>query len=196
VNKVWTPNNKKRRVIKRPWTLKMDSLIKNIQYNKQSLSDFNFFFQQNSNKCRWTNKYSCMLDFWEKIVRSFKLKKLERILQCYETISTMSLEVHRDVDSTNISIKTCSKITRLKYVQILTYSIFFSISLLLLITETTQSVKIYLKGPTYTETLLHNQENTTFPVITVCPLDNGYKDDILKVRFCITKCFRLILYLN
>ena len=98
----------------------------------------------------------------------------------------MSLEVNRDEDSTNISMKTCSKITLLKYVQIFTYSIFFGISLLLLVTETIQSVKIYLKGPTYTETLLHSQENTTFPVITICPLENGYKDDILKVRLCIT----------
>ena len=37
-----------------------------------------------------------------------------------------------------------------------------------LITQTIQSVNVYLQGPTYTETLLHDQENTTFPVLTIC----------------------------
>ena len=50
------------------------------------------------------------------------------------------------------------------------------------ITQTIQSVNVYLKGPTYTETLLHNQENTTFPAITICPLENGYNEDALKVN--------------
>ena len=107
----------------------------------------------------------------------------------------MSLEVNRDVESTNNSMKTYPTIALLNYVKICTYSVFFTISLLLLITETIQSVKIYLKGPTYTETLLHSQENTTFPVITVCPLENEYKEDILKVRFSILKAVRLVTYL-
>ena len=75
-----------------------------------------------------------------------------------------------------------SSITFLKYIQIFTYSSFLGVSLVLLITQTIQSVNVYLKGPTYTETLLHNQENTTFPAITICPLENGYNEDALKVN--------------
>ena len=80
-----------------------------------------------------------------------------------------------------ISPKVLTSITFLKYIQILTYSTFLGVSVVLLIAQTIQSVKVYMKGPTYTETLLQSQENTTFPALTICPLENGYKEDVLKV---------------
>ena len=90
-------------------------------------------------------------------------------------------DTHLKEDQTDSSTKGPSKITVLKSVQIFTYFGFLSVSIILLISQAIQSIKVYLEGPTYTETLLYNQHQTTFPVITICPLANAYKEDILKV---------------
>ena len=91
-------------------------------------------------------------------------------------------EVHlKDVQIDSSTTNGISKITVLKSVQLFTYFGFLSVSIILLISQTIQSIKVYLEGPTYTETLLYNQHQTTFPVITICPLENGYKEDRLKV---------------
>ena len=90
-------------------------------------------------------------------------------------------DIEDNEDRINSSSKRLSEITILKYVQIFTYSSFLGVSIVLLIVQTIQSLKVYIEGPTYTETLLHRQQNTTFPMVTVCPLENGYKEDILKV---------------
>ena len=101
----------------------------------------------------------------------------------------MTSELKNEKNSTIFSLNRWSKITLLKYAQTFTYCSFFCVSAVLLIIQAIQSVQIYLKGPTYTETLLHNQENTTFPVITICPLENGYKESILKVKEYLTYYF-------
>ena len=95
--------------------------------------------------------------------------------------ASMDLDENNKQSTGGLSLKPLSSITLLKYIQIVTYSSFFGVSVVLLITQTIQSVNVYLQGPTYTETLLHDQENTTFPVLTICPLENPYKEDVLKV---------------
>ena len=93
----------------------------------------------------------------------------------------MELDENNKQSTGGLSLKPSSSITLLKHIQIFTYSSFFGVSVILLITQTIQSVNVYIKGPTYTETLLHSQENTTFPALTICPLENGYKENVLKV---------------
>ena len=84
-------------------------------------------------------------------------------------------------DHTNSSSQNWSKIAILKYVKTFTYCTFFTIAVVLLFAQTFQAIKVYLDEPTYTETLLYKQENTTFPVVTICPLENAYNSEILQV---------------
>ena len=89
-----------------------------------------------------------------------------------------SLNITTDYNS---SSENCSKIAILKYVKTFTYCTFFTIAVVLLFAQTFQAIKVYLDEPTYTETLLYKQENTTFPVVTICPSENAYNSDILQV---------------
>ena len=84
-------------------------------------------------------------------------------------------------DHMNSSSQNWSKIAILKYVKTFTYCTFFTIAVVLLFAQTFQAIKVYLDEPTYTETLLYKQENTTFPVVTICPLENAYNSEILQV---------------
>ena len=84
-------------------------------------------------------------------------------------------------DHINSSSQNWSKIAILKYVKTFTYCTFFTIAVVLLFAQTFQAIKVYLDEPTYTETLLYNQENTTFPVVTICPLEKAYNSEILQV---------------
>ena len=80
------------------------------------------------------------------------------------------------------SFLTCSsKVQILTRVQFLFFFGFLSVSVTLLLTQTIQSINIFVEGPTYTETLLFNQNEATFPEITICPL-HPFKEKILKVR--------------
>ena len=73
-----------------------------------------------------------------------------------------------------------SKIQLLKRVQVLFFFVFLSVSVALLLTQTIQSINVFIEGPTYTETLLFDQNEATFPEITICPL-HPFKEEILKV---------------
>ena len=106
----------------------------------------------------------------------------------------MELDENNKQSTGGLSLKPSSSIALLKHIQIFTYSSFFGLSVVLLITQTIQSVNVYMKGPTYTETLLHSQQNTTFPTITLCPLENGYKEDALKVTCYTSIILGAIIY--
>ena len=82
---------------------------------------------------------------------------------------------------TNNTPKGCSKTRILKYVQYFISFTSCTVAVGLLISQTYQALKVYLEEPTYTETLLYEQEDSTFPAITICPLDDGYNADILQV---------------
>ena len=111
------------------------------------------------------------------VAKKSSISKYEEYARLFLKMS----DIEDNEDRINSSSKRLSEITILKYVQIFTYSSFLGVSIVLLIVQTIQSLKVYIEGPTYTETLLHRQQNTTFPMVTVCPLENGYKEDILKV---------------
>ena len=82
--------------------------------------------------------------------------------------------------STLANLKRYSKVQILKRVQIFFFVGFLSVSVALLLTQTVQSINVFLDGPTYTETLLFDQKEATFPEITICPL-NPFKPHILAV---------------
>ena len=104
-------------------------------------------------------------------------------------------ESHLQQDQTDSSEGGLSKITVLKTVKLFTYFGFLAVLIILLISQAAHSIIVYLEGPTYTETLLHNQEKTTFPEITICPLENGYKEDVLKVIIKICLIFISHIYI-
>ena len=41
----------------------------------------------------------------------------------------------------------------------------------------------YLSDPTYTEMLIRPQYEAEIPAVSVCPMWNGYKTEVLKVHF-------------
>ena len=45
-----------------------------------------------------------------------------------------------------------------------------------------QSLRQYLEKSTFFETVLVPQYHAEFPTFSICPLYNGYKEDVLKVR--------------
>ena len=71
-------------------------------------------------------------------------------------------------DETNTTSKGCSKLRILKYVKYLISFTACTVAVGLLISQTYQALKVYLEEPTYTETILHEQEDSTFPAITIC----------------------------
>ena len=60
--------------------------------------------------------------------------------------------------STLANLKRYSKVQILKRVQVLFFFGFLSVSVALLLTQTVQSINVFLEGPTYTETLLFDQK--------------------------------------
>ena len=73
-----------------------------------------------------------------------------------------------------------SKVDILKRIKVLLFFGFLSVYVALLLTQTIQSIIVFSEGPTYTETLLFNQIDATFPEITICPL-YSFKEEKLKV---------------
>ena len=51
----------------------------------------------------------------------------------------------------------------------------------LLIAQSTKCVMKYVEGPTFTEMKIAKQQEAEFAAVTLCPQNNGYRADVLKV---------------
>ena len=60
------------------------------------------------------------------------------------------------------------------------YTVTFSLIVLLSI-AITNTLITYNKWPIYTEVLVVPQNEARYPSITMCPINNGYKEDVLQV---------------
>ena len=40
----------------------------------------------------------------------------------------------------------------------------------------------FMEGPTYISSDIVSQKDAAFPAVTVCPISNGYKEDVLKAH--------------
>ena len=75
-----------------------------------------------------------------------------------------------------------SQMTAVKISKIMLYILVMFILGLVLFLLSLKSVLRYNEWPIYTETNIVNQNQARFPAMTFCPLSNGYKEDVLKVR--------------
>ena len=55
----------------------------------------------------------------------------------------------------------------------------------LLVIMVYQCLSFFLKDPTYFESKIVPQSKASFPSLTICQQDNGYKTDVLKVSYCL-----------
>ena len=76
-----------------------------------------------------------------------------------------------------------SKIYRLKCLQKSLKIVFLSALIGVFSIQLLQCVVWYWTYPTYVESEIVEQRESTFPVITICT-DNGFKKDILEVTIC------------
>jgi hypothetical protein len=73
----------------------------------------------------------------------------------------------------NYNWKCCQRLLR---------AIAFFVFLGLLIYEAVEGFTHFLDFPTYTSTQIVPQRNAEFPALSICPMTNGYKDEVLKVN--------------
>ena len=52
----------------------------------------------------------------------------------------------------------------------------------LLLAAVIETLIVYNKWPIYTEVIVVPQNEAIFAAITMCPITNGYKQDLLQVR--------------
>ena len=77
--------------------------------------------------------------------------------------------------------KAKDKIWWLKATQKGVYICVLFVLILLLLLQVAACIETYIKGPTYIETKVVQQNKALFPAMTICPVSNGYKADVLKV---------------
>ena len=61
------------------------------------------------------------------------------------------------------------------------HNIFLLILIFTLLYQIHSCISEFIRGPTYTETRLVQQNKALFPAMTICPKADGYKLDMLKV---------------
>ena len=72
-----------------------------------------------------------------------------------------------------------------KCMKIIQKFLYFSILIFLcflLAMQITDCIKTYINFPTYVETKIVSQDKAIFPAMTICPVKDGYKKEVLKVR--------------
>ena len=69
-----------------------------------------------------------------------------------------------------------------EFIHRLLYFVSFTILFVILINEAYKCFKVYQEKPTYTETRIVQQHHAAFPALSICPMPNGYKEDIVKVK--------------
>ena len=69
-----------------------------------------------------------------------------------------------------------------KYCQHLLRATAFLVCMGILIGEAVGLFIHFLEFPTYTSTKIEPQHHADFPALSICPMSNGYKDEVLKVN--------------
>ena len=81
--------------------------------------------------------------------------------------------------------KNVSSIKCLKLAEKTIYGFILSILILTLLVQVFKCLMYYMKQPTYIETKITPQHKALFPAMTICPQNNGYNEEKLKVLFDI-----------
>ena len=83
----------------------------------------------------------------------------------------------RKMEQNKASSNKCMKmIQKFLYFSILVFLCF------LLAMQITDCIKTYINFPTYVETKIVSQDKAIFPAMTICPVKDGYKKEVLQVR--------------
>ena len=72
----------------------------------------------------------------------------------------------------------------IKYMKIAQKLVYFAVLFVLifiLVIKVAECVETYFRHPTYIETKIVAQPKAIFPAMTVCPVKDGYKEDVLEV---------------
>ena len=78
-----------------------------------------------------------------------------------------------------------SKIRCLRFAQKAIYVLVLFILSLILLIQVFECIQTYYQEPTYVETKVAPQHKALFPAMTICPQNNGYNEEKLKVPFDI-----------
>ena len=86
------------------------------------------------------------------------------------------------MDKNKSSSNNCMKIIqKFLYVSVLLFLCF------LLGMQIANCIKTYINFPTYVETKIVPQPDAIFPAMTICPVSNGYKKEVLEVCELISR---------
>ena len=77
--------------------------------------------------------------------------------------------------------KNSPKLKCLKFSQKAIYVFVLFVLTIVLLYQVWLCFEHYYKEPTYVETRIAPQHKAMFPAMTICPLNNGYKEEKLKV---------------
>ena len=86
-----------------------------------------------------------------------------------------------------------SKIKWLKFAQKAVYVLVLFILTLVLLMQIWNCLVHFYEEPTYVETRVAPQHKAMFPAMTICPQNNGYNEEKLKVAFFNQKVAQLML---
>ena len=88
-----------------------------------------------------------------------------------------------------------TKIRWLKFSQKAIYVLVLFILTLVLLMQIWNCLEHYYEEPTYVETRVAPQHQAMFPAMTICPQNNGYNEEKLKVNLRFFKPFQISLKL-
>ena len=77
--------------------------------------------------------------------------------------------------------KSSSNDNCIKMIQKFLYFAILCFLCFLLAMQITDCIKTYINFPTYIETKIVPQSSAIFPAMTICPVKNGYKQEVLQV---------------
>ena len=86
-----------------------------------------------------------------------------------------------NMDEDELSKKNGSSIRCLKLAQKAVYVLVLFILTLILLVQIWECFVQYVNEPTYVETKVTPQHKALFPAMTICPQNNGYNEDSIKV---------------
>ena len=86
-----------------------------------------------------------------------------------------------NMDEDELAKKNGSSIRCLKLAQKAVYVLVLFILTLILLVQIWECFVQYVNEPTYVETKVTPQHKALFPAMTICPQNNGYNEDSIKV---------------
>ena len=85
-------------------------------------------------------------------------------------------------------------ITCLRILNRLAQSLAVLVLFIILLVQAFKCVEKYMREPTFVSTKIVEQRESEFPAVTICSMDNGYKEDVMAVSFFLFWIVRLFVW--